>query len=85
MNIEDATKYLRLACQQLGQAYDVEVTKIDGFRWTVTMKRPEVMIRVEKLLQETLHKPIDLRLPRVSDKNKREQRNVLNGPKQSGS
>ena len=72
-------------CLQLGLQEDIKVVSVTNkWRWTLDFvqdpSKPDVsrsMIKLERMLQERLKRPIDLRLEAESDKNKRKQRNVL--------
>lgn len=57
----------------------VNLAKIERFRWFLEDRAglgPE-MIRLERLLQELTHHPIDLRVEPKKDQNKRFDRNYL--------
>jgi len=81
---------LNEACKSLGLQDDVKIVEVIKLRWVLDYKqdvnKPDFgqnMIKLERLLQAATKHPIDLRLESESDKNKREQRNVLNEPRQS--
>lgn len=81
---EERQLQLSLCCKMLGLQQDVELIKVDGFRWTLDYDQspdhPDFgrnMIKLERMLQLMNKRPVDLRLPAMEDKNKRKQRNVL--------
>lgn len=95
MSISDvgfAERAVHGVCVTLGLQEDVKVISITNrWRWTLeydqSPNHPDLatnLIKVERMLQERLGRPIDLRLESESDKNMRKQRNVL-GSKQPGS
>lgn len=88
MSISDvgfAEGALASVCATLGLQEDVKIVEVKNkWRWTLeyvqSANHPEFsrnMIKIERLLQERLGRPIDLRLESEEDKNKRKQRNVL--------
>lgn len=91
MSISDvsfASDAISGVCKTLGLQEDIKVISVTNrWRWTLeynqSAEHPEFtknMIRVERMLQERLGRPIDLRLESELDKNRRTQRNTLWGP-----
>lgn len=80
-------------CVILGLQEDIKVVSVTNrWRWTLDFvqdpNKRDVnvnLIKLERMLQEKLKRPIDLRLEPASDKNKRKQRNVLSESRQPGS
>lgn len=75
---------LEAGLKSLGLQCNVKIIETKGYRWTVDYKQdpnyPDFgknMIKLEKWLQVAMKGPIDLRLKPEPDKNKREERNVL--------
>lgn len=92
MSISDvnyADDAIRMACVSLGLQTNAKVIAVTNrWRWTIELDQapgfPDFgtnMIKLEKLLQERLKRPIDLRLESAADKNMRKKRNVLSGSK----
>ena len=72
-------EFINSACLMLGFK-PVNLINIDGNKWFLEEREgigPE-LIKLERTLQHMLRRPIDLRLVPIGDKNKRDQRNVLN-------
>lgn len=74
------------ACKRLGLQGDVKIISRLGHRWTLEYEQsPDHtdfamhMIQLEKMLQFAMRRPVDLRLPKKNDKNKRFDRNYLRG------
>lgn len=90
MSISDvsaAEGWIREACKLLGLQEDIKVIMVVN-RWTWTLDydqdndKPDFavnMLKLERALQTALKRPIDLRLEKMADKNKRQKRNVLWG------
>lgn len=96
MSISDvsaAESWLNEAARSLGLQDNVKIISVTNrWRWTLEFDQspdhPDYtsnMIKLERELQTTLKRPIDLRLESQMDKNKRKQRNVLSEPRQPGS
>ena len=78
-------QYMKQACESLGLPLP-QIIETDRFRWVIDSPTPDFhkhMLKLEGYLQDLTSRPIDLRLERLEDKQKRMQRNVL-GPKQPG-
>jgi len=94
MSISDfsaANEWIKTACKALGLQEDIKVIQVvNRWRWTIEYTQSpdhpdftQHILRLEKILQATLNRPIDLRLESLSDKNRRKQRNVLSESKLS--
>lgn len=77
---------LTSVCRDLGLQEDVKIVEIKGIRWTLeytqSQNHPDFgngMIKLERNLQLAMKKPVDLRLLRATDKNKRFDKNYLRG------
>lgn len=93
MSISDvsfAEAAIQKACLILGLQTDIKVVAVTNrWRWMLDFEqdkeKPDIgnnMIKIERLIQEDLKRPIDLRLESLADKNMRKKRNVLtHGPK----
>lgn len=90
MSISDvgfAETAIKEACASLNLQTDIKVVMVQNkWRWTLDYTQdpnyPDFgknMIKLERIVQEKLKRPIDLRLEAEADKNKREKRNVLGG------
>lgn len=92
MSISDvnfAEDAINSACASLGLQIGIKVVSVTNrWRWTLEFTQssdhPDFgknMIKLERLVQDRLKRPIDLRLETEADKNMRKKRNVLSGSK----
>lgn len=88
MSISDvsfAENAIKSACTKLGLQEDIKVVSVTNrWRWTLDFEqdlgKPDVstnMIKMERIIQEELKRPVDLRLESKADKNMRKKRNIL--------
>lgn len=82
-----AEGWLREACDVLGLQRTVRIVDVrDRWVWTLDYDQdpnfPDFansMMKLEAAIQKASGRPVDLRLERMADKNRREQRNKLSG------